>query len=188
MACAAAVLLLLTGCSAVNNPEQLAQSVQQTYAEASSVQTTVRIVADLGEETMTYDIEYDYAAQDGAPTAQMTVLAPESIKGITATISGEEYTFSYDGTVLETAMPQRKGLTPADAVTYLLDDLMHQTAQQVWMEDELLALRYEQQNDEGTTVKEVYVQPDTGALVQARIYREGEQILQCAFSVCTIGK
>ena len=184
--CAVAAVFLLTGCSAVKNPEEIAASVRDVYAAASSIETVADITSDLNEETMTYQIGYDYEKKEGTATAVMTVLAPESIAGIQAEVTGEDVTFSYDGTELETAMPDRKGLTPADMTTYLLYALMHQTPQQVWMEEDLLALRYETKEEAGTVVRDVYVQPDSYALKAAHIYNNGEQILSCSVSSCML--
>ena len=181
-----AAVFLLTGCSAVKNPEEIAASVRDVYAAASSIETVADITSDLNEETMTYQIGYDYEKMEGTATAVMTVLAPESIAGIQAEVPGEDVTFSYDGTELETAMPDRKGLTPADVTTYLLYDLMNTVPEQVWMEGELLALRFEEVTDECTAVKEVYLNAETGALSEARIYCDGKQIMRCTFASCTL--
>ncbi len=184
--CAAAILLLCSGCSAVKDPESLAASVRDAYASASSIETVAEIVSDLDEETMTYQIGYLYQQEGESESAVMTVLAPESIAGITATVTGEDFCFTYDGTELETVMPDREGLTPADVTTYLLYDLMNTVPAQVWMEGDLIALRFEQTTEACTSVKEVYVDPETGALNEARIYCEGKQIMQCTFETCTL--
>lgn len=181
------ILLLLCGCSAVSHPEDKAAAVKEAYAAASEIELVTDITSNLDEETMSYRIGYAYHKQDdGNAMAQMTVLAPESIAGIQAEITGEDFLFTYEGTELETAMPDRKGLTPADVTTYLLYDLMHQTPQQVWMEEDLLALRYETKEEAGTVVRDVYVQPDSYALKAAHIYNNGEQILSCSVSSCTL--
>lgn len=181
------ILLLLCGCSAVSHPEDKAAAVKEAYETASDIELVTDITSNLDEETMSYRIGYAYHKQDsGNATAQMTVLAPESIAGITADITGEDFRFTYEGTELETAMPDRKGLTPADVTTYLLYDLMHQVPQQVWMEEDLLALRYETREEAGTVVRDVYVQPDSYVLKAAHIYNNGEQILSCSFSSCTL--
>ncbi len=184
--CVVATVFLLTGCSAVKNPEEIAASVKDVYASASSIETVANVTSDLNEERMTYQIGYDYQTKNDTTTAVMTVLAPESIAGITAEVTGEDFTFSYDGTELETAMPDRKGLTPADVITYLLYDLMNTVPEQVWMEGELLALRFEEVTDECTAVKEVYLHEQTGALSEARIYCDGKQIMRCTFESCTL--
>lgn len=180
-------LLMLCGCSAVSHPEDRAAAVKAAYASAAKIELVTDITSNLDEETMSYRIGYTYHKQDnGQAAAQMTVLAPESIAGIQANITGEDFQFTYEGTELETAMPDRKGLTPADMTTYLLYDLMHQTPQQVWIEENLLALRYETKEDAGTVVRDVYIQPDSYALKAAHIYNNGEQILSCNVSSCTL--
>ena len=167
------ILLLLCGCSAVSHPEDKAAAVKAAYESAANIELVTDIASNLDEETMSYRIGYAYHKQDNA---QMTVLAPESIAGIQAEITGEDFLFTYERTELETAMPDRKGLTPADMTTYLLYALMHQTPQQVWMEEDLLALRYETKEEAGTVVRDGYVQPDSYALKAAHIYNNGEQI------------
>ncbi|MCD8354962.1 MAG: hypothetical protein LUE11_00085 [Clostridia bacterium] len=180
-------LLILCGCSAVNNPEDIAASVKETYANASDIEIVTDITSNLDEETMTYQIGYSYQKQDDRTSkAEMTVLAPESIAGIKANITGEDFIFAYEDTELETAMPDRKGLTPVDVTTYLLYDLMNDVPKQVWMENDLIALRYENSEEAGTVVKDVYVQPDSYALNNAHIYKNGEQIMACSFTSCTL--
>lgn len=184
--CAVVAVIVLSGCSAVKDPERIASSVRDTYAAASSIDLVADITSDLDEETMTYQIGYAYERQEENASAVMTILAPESIAGITATVTGEDFSFSYDDTELETAMPDRKGLTPADVMTYLLYDLMHAVPAQVWTEGDLIALRFEETTEEGAVVKEVYLNSDTGALSDARIYCDGKQIMRCIIDTCTM--
>lgn len=180
-------ILLLCGCSAVSHPEDKAAEVKEVYTAANDIQLETDIISNLDEETISYRIGYAYHKQDnGNATAQMTVLAPESIAGIEAQITGEDFLFTYEGTELETAMPDRKGLTPADVTTYLLYTLMHEVPQQVWTEENLLVLRYETKEEAGTVVRDIYLQPDSYALTGAHIYNNGEQILSCNISSCTL--
>lgn len=182
----ASAILLLCGCSAVRSPEQTAAAVCDVYTAASDIEIVTAITSNLNEETVEYQIGYSYQKQEDTASAVMTVLAPESIAGITAEISGDDFTFSYEDTTLETAMPDQKGLTPVDVTTYLLYDLMHSVPKQVWQEGELLALRYESKTEEGNVVKEVYLHPNSCALAEARIYNNGNQILRCTFETCTL--
>ena len=170
----------------MKNPEQIAASVKEQYTAAQQIQITADITADLGEQTMTYRIGYEYERDGQDERAVMTVLAPESIEGIRAEITGQDFRFQYDDTELETAMPDRKGLTPVDVTTYLLYDLMHAVPQEVWTEGKQLALRFEQHMEECAVVKEVWIHPQTGSLTQARIYCNGKQRLQCVFDTCTL--
>lgn len=180
-------ILLLCGCSTVSHPEDKAADVKEMYVAANDIQLETDIISNLDEETISYRIGYAYHKQDnGNATAQMTVLAPESIAGIEAQITGEDFLFTYEGTELETAMPDRKGLTPADVTTYLLYTLMHEVPQQVWTEENLLVLRYETKEEAGTVVRDVYLQLDSYALKGAHIYNNGQQILSCNVSSCTL--
>lgn len=179
-------MLTLCGCSAVSNPEDLAASVREAYVNASDIEIVTDIISNLDEEAMTYQIGYAYHNQDGNASAEMTLLAPESIAGIKAHITGEDFIFSYEDTELETAMPDRKGLTPSDVTTYLLDTLMTGVPKQVWMEEDLLVLRYENEEETGTVVRDIQLQPDTYALTCAQIYSNGEQIMVCNVVSCVL--
>lgn len=83
-------------------------------------------------------------------------------------------------------MPDKKGLTPADVTTYLLHDLQTGVPKQVWQENGRIALRYEDTGEEGTAVKEVYLQPDSFALTEAHIYTNGKQIMDCTVQYCAL--
>ena len=54
------------------------------------------------------------------------------------------------------------------------------------MEEDLLVLRYETREEAGIVVRDVSIQPDSYALKAAYIYNNGEQILSCSFSSCTL--
>lgn len=175
---------LLCGCSAVSNPEQLAASARDAYAGAQTIELVSNITSYLDEYTMDYQIQYSYHAD--TQTGELEVQKPASVAGIQASVQGEDFVFSYEDAELETAMPDKKGLTPADVTTYVLHDLQTKEPKQVWQENGRIALRYEDTSEEGNVVKEVYLHPDSFALAEAHIYNNGKQIMDCTVQSCTL--
>ena len=175
---------LLCGCCAVSDPTQLAAAVQEAYRGAQTIELISNITSNLDEYAMEYQIQYTYHKDTN--TAELEIQKPESVAGIRVVIVGEDYVFCYDDAELETAMPDKKGLTPADVTTYLLHDLQTGVPKQVWQENGRIALRYEDTGEEGTAVKEVYLQPDSFALTEAHIYTNGKQIMDCTVQHCVL--
>lgn len=175
---------LLCGCSAVSNPEQLAASTREAYDSAQTIELVSNITAYLNEYTMDYQIQYSY--DKSTQTGELEIQKPASVAGIRASVQGEDFVFSYEDAELETAMPDKKGLTPADVTTYLLDDLQTKEPKQVWQENGRIAIRYEDTSEEGTVVKEVYLHPDSFALTEAHIYNNGKQIMDCTIQNCIL--
>lgn len=184
----ALALCLLCGCSAVKDPESLAASVQEGYAASTRIQTEAVVQTDTSEEHMEYQLKVDYENAE-MPQATIELLAPESIAGITAAYSGEENTLSYDDTVLQTMLPERKGLTPVDAVPAVFNSVITQQPSSVWTEaDDLLVLEYREDTEECTVVREVYLSQTDGSMREARIFCNGTQIISCSFQNFMIDK
>lgn len=176
-----AVVCLLCGCSAVHDPERLAASLREQYAGSTEIQTKVTIQADSGDEYMDYTVQLNY--QNGeTPHAEITVEEPESIAGITATYDAESSTLTYEDTVLQTLLPERGGLTPVDAGPAILHSLTTEEPQAVWTEGDLLVLQYQEETEECTVVRELYLNLSDGLLTGARVFCDGTQTIVCRFT------
>ena len=124
-------------------------------------------------------------AADMDDIARYHITAPESLAGIGGTIAGEDsasVTLQYDGLSLDDAMPQRTGLTPADAMFCLLDDLRKGEPVQIWSETasgtELVALKYAYDSEDGKIEKQVWLTEQGYQLACAELYADGERVLQ----------
>ena len=78
-------------------------------------------------------------------------------------------------------MPQRTGLTPADAMFCLLDDLRTGEPAQVWSESasgtELAVLKYEYDSEDGKIEKQVWLTRQGLQPVYAELYADGTRVL-----------
>lgn len=174
-------VILLCGCSAVRSPEQLADSVREQYAGCEEIQAAAEIRADSGEEYTDYMVEISYETAD-PPHAAVTVCKPESIAGITAEYEADSGTLTYEDTVLQTLLPERGGLTPVDAAPAVLYSLTAEQPASVWTEEDTLVLRYEEEREEGTVVRELSLGLTDGLPQTARIFCNGTQYITCHFS------
>ena len=173
------LLVMLTGCGGA--PEN-GQVVREHFAQLAGFEAELKILSDLGQSTLEYQVEYVYNREENDT---FTITEPESLAGIGGTIAGTDsasFTLQYDGLALDDAMPQRTGLTPADALFCLLNDLRTAEPAQIWTErvdgQSLLALRYEQEDADGKVEKQVWLTEKTYQPVCAELYADGTRVLQ----------
>ena len=78
-------------------------------------------------------------------------------------------------------MPQRTGLTPADAMFCLMDDLRRGEPVQIWSETasgtELVALKYAYDSEDGKIEKQVWLTENGLQPVCAELYADGARVL-----------
>ena len=176
MALLAAVLL--SGCAGT---EMDGERVRAHFDALSGFNAQVEILSDLGESVVTYKMDYAYS-RDG--NDGFTITAPESLAGIGGTIAGSEnaqFTLQYDGLSLDDAMPQRIGLTPADGLFCLTNDLRTAEPAQIWTESasgtDFVVLRYESEDEDGTVAKQVWLADGTLQPAYAELFANGSRVL-----------
>ena len=105
-------LFLLTACG---ETVQTAENIQTQYARLATADMAAKVTCHLGEETRTYELTCT-VTKDGAST---TVTAPEELAGITATVTPDGLTVTYEGTSLSAG--DLYDLCPANCLPYLLN-------------------------------------------------------------------
>ena len=104
--------LLLTACG---ETLQTAESIQTQYSHLATADMAAKVTCHLGEESRTYELNCT-VTQDSAST---TVAAPEELAGITATVTPDGLTVTYDGTSLSAG--DLYDVCPANCLPYLLN-------------------------------------------------------------------
>ncbi len=183
--CWLAALPLLVGCSAVRNPERLADSVQQGYGTAKTIRAEAVIHASNENAIQEYRVQVQYDNAQN-PYAEITVQEPESIAGITAVYDAEENRLIYEDVSLQTILPEQDGLTPVDAVPAALHCLIAEEPTEIWREEDDVILQYEKEEDVGNVVRELALRAEDGALQYAAVSLNGKQRLRCEFDNCTV--
>lgn len=176
-------LLCSCGMSQKGSTEKEMQNILSEYDDKASIQTDVTIEANLGEQTQTYEISYQHEPN---MHDHLTILQPETVSGIEFTVSGDENdTITYEDTVLQTGMAQKRGLTPADAVSVLIQDIQNRLASEYWTEETdngtLLAEKIASEEDGEKVSKDIYFDRESGALRHCDIYADNNCILQLDF-------
>ena len=107
-----AAALLLAGCG--KKTASQAESLRQRYREMQAAHMEAEITCHLETENRTFTVSCDWTPT-GAGT---TVTGPEDLAGLTASVSGEELTVSYDGAALSAG--SLRDVAPANCLPWLL--------------------------------------------------------------------
>ena len=105
------LLLLLTACG---ETVQTAENIQTQYSQLATADLAAKVTCHLSGETRSYELTCT-VTKDGAST---TVTAPEELAGITATVTPDGLTVTYDGTALSAG--DLYDVCPANCLPYLL--------------------------------------------------------------------
>jgi hypothetical protein len=115
--------LLLAGCAAGGgneSPENLAANIRTEYLALAGWTADVAVHVDYGQRV--YDFTLAAQWQKDGDTV-LTVIEPELIAGITARLCDGEGYLEYDGASLATGALTGDGMTPLDAVPFLMEQL-----------------------------------------------------------------
>ena len=171
-------LLLLSACAGRSGDDETALKVRAALAGADGCAYTMDVHADC--DGRLYDFQLAYAAQGGGAT--VTVLAPELLAGVRASVDEDGTDLTFDG--LELALED--GAAGA-ASPLLLPWLLHTCLQSAYIaytaQDEGgTAVRYQYGYDE--TRLEVQVLLDRASLVplNCEVFQDGQVILSAEIS------
>ena len=134
-------LLLLGGCA---QDQPTAETIQEHFDALPGFTAHVKIISDFDESVLEYEVDYAYNRKG---SDHLTLTAPESVRGIEATIDGEErILLRYGGAELDDGTPGLQGTTPADGVYWVLRELRESEPLEIWPESvsgtPALAVRY----------------------------------------------
>ena len=110
-------LLLLCACGAGNTSAQTPIAFRTSLNDSGECSFRAAVTADYGE----YIREFLLDCQTGPDSATLTVMEPEVAMGITAEVSGEDASVSYDGTVLAVEDFSSRRISPM-AAPYILSE------------------------------------------------------------------
>ena len=181
VACALMITLLLSGCSS-NTAGKDFEDFRKTLASMSSLSFDAKVSSLAGDEVFTCVLRYEWLAD--SDLAQVTVLEPESVKGIKAKMSEGKWQLGYDTVLLSSPDLERQSLAPITAPRNLV---------KAWFEAPLLAAGYEQYNgqnlvratlsgeDDGQTVYELWFLRETFLPIKAEIAENGQTVIKVDF-------
>lgn len=114
------IVCLFCGCGAENDHMDLAMELRKKLLEAQSCSFTAVITADYGDALYTFHMA---CAANSAGSLQFTVTDPETIAGITGSISRDSAALTFDDKVLAFPMLADGELSPVSAPWIFLNTL-----------------------------------------------------------------
>lgn len=166
-------VLLLSGCAGKGfDPQQL-----RTFYSGQWVDAAAQITTHDG-----FFAEYELSFSEGEDGARVEVLAPDSVKGISARLSSDGLQIGFEDLQLDALSPETFGFSPIDALPGFLHDLRERTPDNFAAEGSkdapLLTLEYSDRLSDGTeTLKRLTLDAQTMALTGGELYLEGQLIL-----------
>ena len=89
-------LCLLLLCGGCGKKSSTAANIQEQYSRVATAQMEAEVTFHTPQEDRSFTLQCTFTPEEST----VTVTAPETVKGVTATVSGEELTIAYDGAVL----------------------------------------------------------------------------------------
>lgn len=126
--------LLLSACG--NAALQRYESFSQQLQEQDTLSFTAALTAAYPYRTAQFDLRY--TLEDGMQ--RITILSPERISGISASVQLGKTTLEYDGLILDTGDLDAYGLSPMSALPLLVEALRHGHGDAFWTEEGLDAV------------------------------------------------
>lgn len=181
------LVLSLSACGGSQEPgaEELALDIRAKYLEMTACTGHVALTADYGQRVYDYGVDFTWEREG---ETVLTLTAPENVAGISARIAQGETALEYDGMMVETGPLDGAGLSPVDAVPALLayarEGFMAECALEDWDGEERLHItcRDPESSPGQGTEAQLWLEPDTGALLRGEVSADGATVIQGAFS------
>lgn len=109
------LMLLLTACGG-GGEKDVAASLQQQYAAVSAATLEADVTCHYEGEERTYTLLCAYTPEK----SNITVLSPENLAGISATLEGDTLTLSYDDISLDAGSYSAASISPVAALPKLM--------------------------------------------------------------------
>ena len=135
--CLLLLMFCLSGCANENSEIERGMALRSRLLSAENCSFDVSITADYGDKLYTFGMTCQGNAKGDLT---FTVSAPESIAGVTGTVSEEGGKLTFDDTALQFALMADEQLSPVSAPWILLKTLRSGYLTSAGMEDELLRL------------------------------------------------
>ena len=171
------LMLLLTACGGGGEKDQAA-ALQQQYAAVSAATLEADVTCSYEGEERTYTLLCAYTPEKSA----ITVLAPENLTGISATLEGETLTLSYDDISLDAGS---YSISPVAALPKLMaaaaSGYLTEQSEETVGERPCLRLAFDLEGDEGTLYTTWFDQ-ETLLPLRSEISADGVVVFDVAWS------
>ena len=170
------IILLLSGCTGPPNEMERGVELRSKLLQSSRCTFTATITADYGDKIHTFTMNCE---SDSKGNLAFTVIQPESISGITGTLSGDGGNITFDDAALHFELMADNQLSPISAPWILLKTLRSGNMTSACTENENIRLSMDDSYEENPLRLDLWLNPENKP-VQADILYDGRRVL----SVC----
>ena len=176
------LLLCFTACSSFKDAEETAQDIRIGIIAAETIEMKLDLRADYGERV--YDYELLFCGDE--KNAELTVLAPESIKDFKIKIEDGQTSTEFEGIMLYMGSIAELSETPACAAAMLIDS---------WKSGYITDCKFENYNGADTTAVTICIDDHretrtwfdkaTSLPLYSELLCDGKAVVFCSFSEVT---
>ena len=171
------LLLCLSACGGEENAVSPAIEFRAALVQANGCSFQAEIEADFGEYTQRFTVACE-TATDG--TAKLTLLAPDTIAGITATFSDSGGKITYDGMAAEFGLLANGEVVPAAAPALTAECWAAEYIAAAGYEEGLCRVTYEKGFDEKTLLVDTWFENEVP--IYAEVCYNNQRILRLTIS------
>ncbi len=170
---AVCLVLFLAGCSGADDTLDRAMALRSRLLAAQGIQFETEITADYGDSTYTFSMT---CASDAQGNVHFTVAQPESIAGITGTVSAEGGKLTFDDKALSFELMADGQVTPVSAPWLLVKTLRSGYLTSCCREGDYLRLAIDDSYAEDALHLDIWL-GESDLPVQADILWQGRRLL-----------
>lgn len=171
------LLCFLTGCAGEQSTLSEAIQFRADLVQAGGCSFTAEITADYGDTVQTFTLACD---ADGEGTTLLTLLAPETIAGITATVTDGGGTITYDGMALDFGLLANGNVIPAAGPALVATCWCKEYISSAGEEEGLYRVSYQKNFDEKALLIDTYF--EKGIPICAEVCYNGYRVLKLTIS------
>ena len=166
------LLLLLSGC-AEHDELQTGMELRSRLLQCNQCSFSADIQADNGETLSDFSVD---CTADAKGSIRFTVTAPESISGISGTLSADRGALTFDDMALDFGLFPEGELSPVSAPWIFLNTLRSGNLVSACKEEEGIRLSVDDSYDEDALRLDIWLE-DSSLPVRAEVLRDGRRIL-----------
>ena len=171
------LLICLTGCKGEDRLLSQAIRFRGELVEAGGCSFIADLECDYGEIVEHFSLQFDWTEGSGG---ELTLLEPETIAGITARVSPEEGTVTYDGLALGFAPLAEDSVSPAGAPALVVDCWSRAYIHSAGEDGERYRVCYQKNYGQNAMLIDTYF--ENGIPILAELCYNGKRILKLSIS------
>lgn len=167
------LLAMLSGCTDTDTSLQRALTLREKLCKSDGITFTAHITADYGDNIYLFSVSCT-AENDGDLT--FSILSPDTIKGITGSLSSSGGNLTFDDTVLAFPMLAEGEVSPVSAPWLLVKTLLGGYISSCGLDDGMLRITMDDSYEDEALQLDIWLN-DADMPAQAEVLWQGRRIL-----------